>query len=170
MQSQSTLGESPQVVVQAARDTGSGAFSVVAGGQALTPNLIQSSIVQLQPFAQLLAGLAQVPGNYQVSMTVQASVGVQLTLVFGAITIQIAGGIQATATTGQPTQAAWALSAMAGPSHPQGGTNAQPIPNSRLYLGIGPPPTFPGQSYGAPERQLGGGMLFFGGNLPGFMQ
>ena len=170
MQSQSTLGESPQVVVQAARDTGSGAFSVVAGGQALTPNLIQSSIVQLQPFAQLLAGLAQVPGNYQVSMTVQASVGVQLTLVFSAITIQIAGGIQATATTGQPTQAAWALSAMAGPSHPQGGTNAQPIPNSRLYLGVGPPPPFPGQWHGAPERQLGGGMLFFGGNLPGFMQ
>jgi hypothetical protein len=170
MQSQSTLGDSPQVVVQAARDTGTGANSVVAGGQVLTPNLLQSSIVQLQPFAQLLAGLAQIPGSYQASMTVQASVGLQLTLTFGPIAIQITGGVQLTAQSNQPAQTAWALSAMAGPAHPQAGTGTQSFGGNNWSLGVGPAPPFPGGSHGAPDRSVGGGMLYFGGNLPKFMQ
>jgi hypothetical protein len=169
-QRQYTMGDNLQVVIQDSTDAASGQYTAVAGGQALSDNMIDSKIVQLQAFTQLLGGLSQMPGNFSASMVVQWSAGLQLTLKFGPITIQLSAGFQVTAQQGQGSQPAFAFSAMAGPTQPAPGTGAQSFgPRNNWWLGIGPPPPLPGGP-GVPDRQLGGGMLNFGGNLPSWMQ
>jgi hypothetical protein len=97
----------------------------VAGGQALGDNVIDSKIVQLQPFIQLLAGLSQMPSSFSATMVVQFSAGAQLTLKFGPITIQLSAGVQITGQQGQGVQPSLAFQAMVGPSNPAPGTGAQ---------------------------------------------
>ena len=156
-QRQLTLGDNAQIVFQDSRDSSSHAYSVSAGGQILTQNLVESRIVQLQIFHQLLLGLSQIPGGFSASMVVQYSVGAQLTLRFGPITIQASVGVQATAQTGQDPQAAPAASIMAGPSSPTAGSGSQPFGNG-WSLGVTAPPPLDG-------RPVGGGMLTFGGTV-----
>jgi hypothetical protein len=172
-QRQYTMGDNLQVVFQDATDAASGQYTAVAGGQALSQSMIDSKIVQLQAFTQLLGGLSQMPGNFSATMVVQWSAGLQLTLKFGPITIQVSAGFQVTAQQGQGSQSAFAFSATAGPTNPAPGTGAQRFgPRNNWWLGVGPPPPLPSGmgGTGVPERQLGGGMLYFGGNLPSWLQ
>jgi hypothetical protein len=169
-QRQYTMGDNLQVVIQDSTDAASRQYSAVAGGQALSPSMIDSKIVQLQMFTQLLGGLSQMPGNFSATMTVQWSAGLQLTLKFGPITVQLAAGLQVTAQQGQATQPAMAFSATVGPTNPAPGTGTQSFgPSNKWQIGIGPPPPLPGPG-GTSERPLGGGMVYFGGNLPKWLQ
>lgn len=169
-QRQYTVGDNLQVVFQDSTDAASRQYSAVAGGQALSQSMIDSKIVQLQAFTQLLAGLSQMPGSFSATMVVQWSAGLQLTLKFGPITIQLSAGFQVTAQQGQGSQPAFAFAATAGPTQPAPGTGAQSFgPRNNWWLGIGPPLPLQGGP-GVPDRQLGGGMLNFGGNLPSWLQ
>jgi hypothetical protein len=142
----------------------------MVGGQIQGDSPIDSKIMQLQPFVQLMAGLAQMPGNLSVSMVVQVSAGAQLTLKFGPITIQVAAGLQLTAQQGQGTLPSLALQAMIGPTAPDPGSGARSFgPHGNWWVGVGTPPPLPG-AMGQPDRQVGGGMLNFGGNLPSWLQ
>ena len=162
-QRQYTLGDNFQVVFQDSTDAASRTYSVAAGGQALTKNMIDSEVVKLQAFTQLLAGLSQMPGSLSASMTVQWSGGMQLTLVFGPVTIQLSAGVQVTGQQGQSTQGALAFQAMAGPTNPAPGTGSQEFgPRNNWFLGIGPPPPMATQGAGGGGQQLGGGLLYGG--------
>jgi hypothetical protein len=164
LQRQYALGDNLQAVFQDASDAQSGSYTAVAGGQALGRSFIDSQIIQLQPFMQLVAGLSQMPGSFQASMTVQYSAGLQLTFKFSWITIQVSAAFQVTAQQGQDTQGAATLSATAGPTQPERGTGTQHI-GDNWWFGVGAPPPLPSPGTGAPDRQLGGGMLFFGGRF-----
>ncbi len=169
-QRQYTMGDNLQVVFQDSTDAASSQYSAVGGGQALGSSMIDSKVVQLQPFTQLLAGLSQMPGSFSATMVVQFSAGLQLTLKFGPITIQLSAGFQVTAQQGQGAQPAAAFAATIGPSNPAPGTGSQTFgPRNNWSIGIGPPPPLPGRA-GSGDRQLGGGMIYFGGNLPSWLQ
>ncbi|HEY0785664.1 MAG TPA: DUF4157 domain-containing protein [Acidobacteriaceae bacterium] len=163
LQRQYTLGDNLQVVLQDA--TSAGTYQAFAGAQGLTPNLLDSKILQLQPFMQLLAGFSQAPGTLSATMTVQFSVGAQLTVKFGPVTLQISAGFQVTAQPGQPSQYGLTGSAMLGPSSP-GPNGIQTFgPRNSYGFGVGPPPpiTLPDGR----QVQPGGGMLLFSGTIPG---
>lgn len=168
-QRQYTMGDNLQVVFQDSTDAASTQYSAVAGGQALGDNMIDSKIVQLQPFVQLLAGLSQMPGDFSATMVVQFSMGVQLTLKFGPITIQLSAGLQVTGQQGQGVQPGFALGATIGPTNPDPSGTQTFGPRNNWSIGVGPPPPLPGVG-GLPERHPSGGMLYFGGNLPSWMQ
>jgi hypothetical protein len=157
MQRQYTVGDNIQAVIQDAQDLRGGTYQVMGGGQGLGSSWIDSKIIQLQPFTQLLAGLTRLPGNFSAVFTVQYAVGAQLTLKFSLVTIQASAGVQVTYQGGQ-TQPAATGQVMVGPTTP-GPLGLQEKGNWWLGVGSLPHMDSPG-SGSAPPLPDGQGVIF----------
>ena len=158
MQRQYTLGDNIQAVIQDAQDLRAGTYQVMGGAQGLGSSWIDSKIIQLQPFTQLLAGLTRLPGNFSAVFTVQYAVGAQLTLKFSLVTIQASAGVQVTYQGGQTQPAAFGQ-VMIGPTTP-GPLGVQERGN--WWLGVGSLPSLDSPGSGSAPPLPNGQGVFFG--------